>query len=423
MRVALGCPSTCSASTAPASAATTYPCSDGAEIREQLGLFQRQTESIRLAMGGGGGGLRDGGLDSADSWGGGSMASSMAAAASDWAMPDATPLHQHPTGLGGSGRTPHPSRQQDGSGGLFDGLPPTPAATRGPTNRHVQCAGHMKHSQQQQQPHATVQASSRRAVQASSQQPRSPIGPDVRHTKKSAAAAADKEAAAAAVTAAAADKADALQRLKSRGRPGSGASPAVAAAAAAEPPMQRQASSEEQPHAQQESPPRRPPPPLPPPDSNAALVAEVREMRSRLLASLEQHAADAPPTSHKQQRSWGGYDGWAASPSSSWRLPAGPVGEPALSPARTVGGSPFRLDEHSSLASGWAPATTTTAGSGSKFRMTSDEGGGGGISGRHMAGSLFGDGGFTDGGSLGEPFSLAAFEAQTESLARQLAGL
>ena len=417
-------------------------CSDEAEILGQLDNFQRQTDTIRRALGGTGGSSgspRDGGPSPRR------LASSLAAHTSDWGvLQEGTPMRQHPTGLRGGGYTPHPGGGGGGGGlDLFDGLPPSPAmlsGTHSHANRHVHHAGHHGPSGQPQptQP-AVATADSRRspaaaAVAAPEQQlPRSPIGTDVRHTKKSAAAA-ERAATSASV---------ALQRLKSR-RPSSASAPSPAAdatgqqqgqqGAAVAPPEhaeRTQASPPVQQQQQQSGPTPSPAaatpaaPPLPA-DSNAALMAEVRSLRGRLLQSLQKHApelaaAATPPASPAwQQRQQLGPD-WDISPSSSWRLAAAPA---ATAPTPASGrGSVWRLTDQSSGV-GW-PAAGGAA-SGAKYRLTDDDGLMGGLS---SSLSGLGSGGSlaqlssASGGGGGGSFSLEAFEAQTEALRRQLSGL
>lgn len=454
---------------APAPATPTYLCSDEVEILEQLDAFRRQTETIRRALAG---------SDGAVSWAG----VSQAANDSDWGLPEATPMQQHPTGLRGGGYTPHPSGNgiRGGRLELFDGLPPSPAAlaaTRGHANRHVQHAGHYSSLQQQPQqsaaqPPATDQASHRRGSpavavlveQQQQQQPRSPVGPDVRHTKKSAAAAAERASTASA---------NALQRLKSR-RPASAAAPAVSDAAPQSqaapsapsplPAVEQQPAAVPSPAVEQlqhyadapsPSPAAQSAVPLPPqlpPDSNAVLVAEVRELRSRLLASLQKHAPELEAagvglssvtgegplaTALKQQREQRRVQEQQqrdTSPSSSgWRLASVHAADPP--PPTASCSSTFRLTDQSSLGA-WPAAVV---GSSSKFRLTTDDMSdiGGLGSGHQLAslGSSFGDigGGATpgsmvrldslegDSSSLARaPFSMEAFEAQTEALARRL---
>ena len=503
----------CSSPTAR-TAHSTQCCSDEAEIQQQLDAFQQQTETIRRALGGGSGA----GVDAGSGLEPRQLASSLAAAASKWGGPEGTPLRQHPSGLRGAGYTPGPGMR--GGTDLFEGLPPSPAALAARTwaqqqqqqqqqhaNRHVQHAGHHCHDRPQQQQAVQPPAAAQGSVAAAppgqqrqqqhqqqhqlEQRPRSPIGPDVRHTKKSAAAAA-------------AGTSSALQRLKSR-RPAS----AGAQAAEAPPPpaalpssqhSQLQAPSEslpllpaqrqQQEQQQQAASPWQEPaldapvqlapaevapePPAPqlPPGSNAALVAEVRQLRTKLLQSLQKHAPELEaagvssllaPTSLTGARSSAGASKLlasvrqlaepeaAGSPGSSWRLAAG-VGD-ASPPATTArSGGMFRLTDQSSLGGeAWPPATGIA--SSSKFRLTDDSGIGAELGGGRqrlsdLGGSFGGAGGFAgmdsslggtpasvlcsgganlarlgslDVGSSG--FSLDAFEAQTEALRRQLAGL
>ena len=484
-------------------------CSDEAEILQQLDTFQRQTDTIRRALGGGSGA----GIDAESGLEPRQLASSLAAAASEWGGPEGTPLRQHPAGLRGAGYTPGPGMR--GGTDLFEGLPPSPAALAARSwaqqqqqqqqhaNRHVQHAGHHCHDGPQQQavqPPAAAQGSvaaappghQRQQQQQLEQRPRSPIGPDVRHTKKSAAAAA-------------AGTSSALQRLKSR-RPASAGAQAAEAppppAALPSPqysqlqapseslpllPAQRQQQEQQQQQQQQAASPWQEPaldvpvqqapaevapePPAPqlPPDSNAALVAEVRQLRAKLLQSLQKHAPELEaagvssllaPTSLTAARSSAGASKLlasvrqqaepeaAGSPGSNWRLAAG-VGD-ASPPATTAcSGGMFRLTDQSSFGGeAWPPATGIA--SSSKFRLTDDSGIGAELGGGRqrlsdLSGSFGGAGGFAGmGSSLGgtpasvlcsgganlasldvgsSGFSLEAFEAQTEALRRQLAGL
>ena len=223
----------------------------------------------------------------------------------------ATPLRQHPTGLRGSGHTPgllaRPPSQ------LFDGLPPSPAALASASAWHASVGQPQQQPQPQLQPQAPPPA-------GASKQPRSPIGPDVRHTKKSLAAAA-----AAATERASPRPPSALQRLKTSRQPAPAAAPAPRVDSASSPITQQQ---EQQQLRQQveaaaaaspvpeETAPQPPPPPPPqlPPGSNAAMVADVRQLAAKLQASLLKHArgpepAAAAPSPHAR--------GFSASPTES----------------------------------------------------------------------------------------------------------
>ena len=474
------------------------PCSDESEILQQLDNFQRGTEKIRRQLGGGGGGGSDGGYAS-------SSLAAHTSRGSHWegAM-ERTPLRQHPMGLlHGSGYTP--GRSLD----LFDGLPPSPAvlaANRAAGNRHVQHAGHhLWHSssghgdppQQTAQPPAPQQATSSStggrpgvspaAAPAQEQRPRSPIGLEVRHTKKSAAAAERAGVAAQPPPGAAA----ALARLKSKRQLAVGALSPVAAAAAEEEEEQQQQQQQHQwatgTHGRQlqhdegvqvrqdaswlakDVGVQAPTPPaatLLPPDSNAAVVAEVRELRSKLLASMQKHApegSDLPSMGmfggggaasssslgavqswrrEQQQHSGVGAGDWrqqhSGVGSDDWRLPA----VSAAAPPASVSHSSLLSDPPTSR---WAePAVSSVAvGSSSKFRLT-DDGLDGGLAGRRRLSDLP-SGGDTPasllsgrGASLARlssldtgpslsrghsSFDLGAFEAQTEALRLRLAGL
>lgn len=185
-----------------------------------------------------------------------------------------------------------------------------------------------------------------------------------------------------------------------------------------------------------------------PPDSNAAMVAEVRQLRSKLLQSLQKHAPELEAAGVRLEGSsltsaskWAQQERQpaeepAGSPSSGWQL-AALSGADVLPPGTTRrSGGLFRLTEQSSLGGAAWPAATGI-GSSSKFqtddsldagrqRLTdlgSSFGGAG--DGMDPPGSVLGGGGSlarlgsVDAGA----FSLDAFEAQTEALRRQLAGL
>lgn len=313
--------------------------SDEEEVLRQLDNFQRQTETIRWQLGGGDGGSGDAPAALSRPAPPGSSVGACTSGGSDWnALPESTPLRQQPTGLRGGGYTPHPGVAAM-SMALFDGLPPSPAALaagrREGTNRHVQHAGHhlqpsihpqhtqaepqeLKHTQQTVQRPATSSLSGTLASAAPSmqQQPRSPIGLEVRHTKKSAAAAERAIAAAQPSPGAAA----ALQRLKTKRQTALGA-PLLPGEQQQQQAVQQHAARDSSPflaerHRQQDAgvqaqglqhdegvqvrqaaevgvqAPTPPAPPQLPPDSNAALVAEVRQLRSKLLASLQKHAPE-----------------------------------------------------------------------------------------------------------------------------------
>ncbi|PRW58703.1 centrosomal of 112 kDa-like isoform X1 isoform B [Chlorella sorokiniana] len=208
-------------------------------------------------------------------------------------------------------------------------------------------------------------------------------------------------------------------------------------------------------------------------DADGALVAEVRQLRSKLLQSLQKHAPELEAAGVGSllggARSSGGASKLlaparqqaeheaAGSPGSSWRLAAG-LGDasPPATSARSCG--MFRLTDQSSLGGeAWPPATAVA--SSSKFRLTDDSGIGGEFGGgrqrlSNFGGSFGGTSGFGGLGSClggtpasalagpasgklarlgsmdslgslggGGGFSLEAFEAQTEALRRQLAGL
>lgn len=477
-------------------------CSDEAEILEQLGNFQRQTESIRLALGG-----EDGPSHLPSS----SVAANTSA--SEWGLPVGTPARQQATGLRGGGYTPRAlgggragGQQQQPSLALFDGLPPSPAAlaaSRWHSNRHVEHAGHYEHSSQPLQQEQAKQAARTQpagaaagtltgttAEQRQQQRPRSPIGPDIRHTKKSAAAAAERACTSASAS---------LQRLKAS-RPWAAAADTPSSAPARQPFVaaeQRQqergqaaaAAQQQRPHGPSEAQP--PPlderreaqqeaqqqqhadstadpqdnvalqqpvwlaPPLPP-DSNAALVAEVRQLRSKLLASLQKHApelAGGGGTPGISSSRFGGSGSLSAaatklqqrwqeegdSEADAWRLPA----VPAASPPASASHSRVGLDRP--LSSPWAAPPATVACSSSKYRLT-DFGSSGrlSISGGDLSpalplrsgvgtpaslgsglGSLAQPTSLDVGGSLAPAggFSLESFEQQTEALRRQLAGV
>ena len=449
-------------------------CSDEAEILQQLDNFQRQTATIRKALGGGG----------SSSGGGGLCLAVDTSSGSDWGLPEGTPLRQRPTGLRGGGYTPAVA--------LFDGLPPSPAALAGSRvhaaggggyDRHVEHAGHCEHSSRQPAPQqpagppAAGQASSRLATSAAvaAERPRSPIGPATRHTKKSAAAA-EKASAGAPPTGAA----GALHRLKSS---------RLAAAAALEQQQQQEeaqrlavqqqqqqlAEQQRIAEAQQrqqeaEEAARTPPPPQLPPDSNAALVAEVRELRSRLLASLQKHAPELAAAAEGAARTssssssfmsrpgvsgvaaagasphflgrWQEEEATSSAPASSWRLAAVPP--TATAAVSGSGRSNYRLSDQSGSGLGWPDSLPGAVSAGSsKPRLVADVssisgiGGGGGrqrwtdyegSAGGLTPGSLSGGGGASLArlGSLPgvqSDSSLDAFEAHTEALRQQLARL
>ena len=109
-------------------------CSDEAEILQQLDNFQRQTATIRKALGGGGGSSGGGGLSLAVN----------ASSGSDWGVPEGTPLWQRPTGLRGGGHTPAVT--------LFDGLPPSPAALAGSRMHAAAGGGYNRHVENDSSP-------------------------------------------------------------------------------------------------------------------------------------------------------------------------------------------------------------------------------------------------------------------------------
>ena len=150
----------------------------------QLGRFQQQTETIRQRLAGGGDGDGRPGVPPPSPIAfflSQPRGRAVEGRGSALLLEGATPLRQHPTGLRGSGHTPgllaRPPSQ------LFDGLPPSPAALASASAWHASVGQPQQQPQPQLQPQAPPPA-------GASKQPRSPIGPDVRHTKKSLAAAA-----------------------------------------------------------------------------------------------------------------------------------------------------------------------------------------------------------------------------------------
>ncbi|KAL4437071.1 hypothetical protein ABPG75_004210 [Micractinium tetrahymenae] len=515
--------------------------SDEEEVLRQLDNFQRQTETIRRQLGGGSGDAPAGLTHLAPP---GSSLAAHTSNGSDWeTLLEGTPARQQPTGLRGGGYTPHGGVAAR-SMALFDVLPPSPAALAASrqlgANRHVHHAGHHLHpssqqpqaqpaqpseAQQHQHQHQHQQilqqpaASSTNRLAASAaaamqQRPRSPIGPDIRHTKKSAAAAERASAAALPSPGAAA----ALQRLKSKRQAGIGAplSPGFQEQqhrdlqqqqrqAAGSSPFREEQQWQQDAGVQAQSlqhdegvqvrqaaeagvqAPTPPAPPQLPPDSNAALVAEVRQLRSKLFASLQKHAPELASagadvssslTALATPRKWQAEAGRVQleqPADSSWRLAAGPsiaaaveaaVQPPASAPLSVMSASHSsrRLTEPS-WGSGWLDATDAAGaaavpeaaagaaaagvGSSSKFRLTDDLSlgslGGARAAGRHRLtdlsaatpSSLLGGGSSLarlgslepSSASLGilenveSGFDLGAFEAQTEALRARLAGL
>jgi hypothetical protein len=245
---------------------------------------------------------------------------------------------------------------------------------------------------------------------------RSPIGPEVRHTKKSAAAAAERaERASASATAA-------LQRLKSSRQPSAAPSPAAQSPEPVQsrglpdcqpqqpvqPAVQQGSQQPPAPFAQQhgvphasmqaaedtpahtpaldQSPAPPQPQPLPlPADSNAALVAEVRQLRSRLLSSLQKHAPEGGAGLATPARG-GGLGSAAAdlsklwrwrqpgaSQADAWRLSAVPAApsSPALSPLGSAATTaPLAADPSSPRSGAWHAHGATVLGSSRKYRLS-----------------------------------------------------
>lgn len=445
------------------------------------------------------------------SWNGGAEG----AALSQHLMRQSTPWAP----VGSSGRAaPH---QQPFA--LFDGLPLTPAALKAsrwqadrdavhagqhergslgtpPPQQAQQQQAQQQQAQQQQAPTPSpcpaVAGPSNVAGGAAAEQhrlPRSPIGLDIRHTKKSAAAAAGRASASAGA---------ALQRLKSaRQSPALVASPAAVTVQLS--PVSQQAQVQEaeqqgarQQHSQQqqrdqqhhqqpapqqnqqqqkkqqlyahaeqqtqtEATPQQDAAPLQPPrllqDSNAALVLEVRDLSSRLLASLLKHAPEASDIAGSPHTGSCSRSGVSTAPpfplhqrldmegevsslgAGSWRLSAVPAAS-ASSLAAAV----------SPVAFSWAGASSSAAISGRKFRLSdfgssSSSAGAGEASGMLSPGlSTLGGGGDVTPTSLSsgmaslaqfssldlsgslspgplKPFSIDSFRQQTEALRRQLA--
>ena len=200
----------------------------------------------------------------------------------------------------------------------------------------------------------------------------------------------------------------------------------------------------------------------------------MRELRERLLASLQKHAPELQAGGPSPGAGAGGAGPLATAlkqrrerrqraeaqqaqraerdASPSWRLPA--VHASDASPPATASGAYRLTDELSGLGgSAWpAAAASPAVGSSSKFRLTTDDGSGGlgaasewrrltdlggsGFSGLGLGfdagatspGSLARLGSLDAGGSLaqlaagaaGGSFSLGAFEAETHALARRL---
>ncbi|KAL4424446.1 hypothetical protein ABPG77_006384 [Micractinium sp. CCAP 211/92] len=511
--------------------------SDEEEVLRQLDNFQRQTGTIRRQLGGGDSGWVDGPAGPPHPGTGSSLAAGVSSGSNWDARAEGTPVRQQPTGLRGGGYTPH-AGVASRSMALFDGLPPSPAALAASRQRlgadgRLQRAEHPVqpsiqqqqqqqqqqrepleplHAQQQEQQQQTTQqpassSVSRLAASAATQrqqQPRSPIGLQVRQTKKSAAAAERGSAAARPSPGAAA----ALQRLKSK-RLGT-------------PPL---LGEQQQPQQQQEEngqaatgsggrlselherqrdvsvkaaglqhdegvqvpqaaeagvqAPTPPAPPQLPPDSNAALVAEVRQLRSKLLASLQKHAPEtaaagvgvsssvASLATAQKRQAGERLPLQEQSPDNSWRLAAetapslaaaieaavplasAPLSEMSTSRSRrlTALSSEFLADSPPAGVTAAARNAGAAVGGSRKFRLTEDLSMGS-VPGRGMqpvtdlsyitpssqlggvGSSLFrldslepSSASLGSLGNLGSSFDLGAFEAQTEALRARLAGL
>eukprot|EP00887_Chlorella_sp_A99_P005213 scaffold1.g5213.t1 len=437
----------------PARGGSPMPAGQEEEMLGQLDAFQRQTEAIRRQLGrrgdgdslGGGGGSGLGSplpLPTAGRGDGGVGGAGLSQLLSELLdLPEGTPLHQLPTGLHGGGQAP---RQRLDS--LFDGLPPSPlaGAFAPPYSRRVEHAGHhleqdQRAAQQQQQAEAVVQqqqeaarapATTRGAQGVEGRQPRRPIGPEIRQTLKSEAAAhkarssAQMQASSAASTALLRLKHRQAQATQSGAASTAGPDSPQAATPASRPPQQQQQQDawpapvpDGWERAGEEPTPQpaaaagaagakrsavRLGPRLTPrldPDSNTALAAGVRELKERLLGTLQAHGDE------------GRVSGWSRSPAvaavgpgatrfrlsdtSDGELRAAPCGDGS---AHAAGGgallhaddsSPFRLDD------GRLRATDSSLG----------------LSASDVAGGLPGGGG---------AFDLGDFQRETEALRQQV---
>ena len=382
------------------------------EMLGQLGHFQRQTDAIRQQLGqmagGSGGGMGD------------SLSLSPATSLTEQLaglldLPEGTPLRQVPTGLRGGVASPlAPATALLPA--LFDGLPPSPlaappaaantrrvngVAAAAAYNRHIDHAGH--HLEREEEPPAPPQPSSQRQQPAA--RPRSPIGPDVRHTLKSAAAAqrsgssgsAQKQPGSAA-----------LLQLKQRRATQTGASPRELVIPSPAGTLSQQTTRlsaqqqpSEQPHAAREAAansqqvggdtaqqrPAASPFALPK-DSNAALMADVRDLRDRLMSTVQQHEPSREASSPARQSRFRLTD-----PSDG---ELGGVGLTASSPA---------LEGQQAL---------TEKGDRMHFRLTDTSGGG--LSGGGLSSELL-----TRAAGQSSEFNLEEFERQTEALRERIA--
>ena len=408
---------------------------DEDEMLGQLGAFQVQTEAIRRQLARTGAILDgdDGPLGSplsvcqspVGSGGCGGLGEQLSDMLEHGGR---TPMYQQPIGFRGDGVTPA-SGLRSGSlmptsslhaPSLFDGLPPSPLGPMPSAtayNRHIAHVGHhLGSDSQQQQPAVEQPAVDQQRQHQQHQQPvRSPIGPEVRHTLKSAAAAqkvgsAQKQAGSA------------LMRLKQR-QAATVASQAAqhSAEQQQQPPSIRRSSqqhteepkeqnvlldraSEEQPPAceqRQQQRGLRPSPLLQLPlDSNAALAADVRELKARLLSTLREQ--DAQP-----EAMLGSGSALASMREASPPPPA----------------SHFRLTDYASLelGRGGGGAGRLTDASSSPRRLTDTTAGGIGGSSSSLGGRAgLGSGDLEESDGGGKEFSLEAFERETELLRQQI---